>query len=145
MRTLAAILILICCVEGCDIPGPGAADFSTNLAGDYFLQRSSAHEVHITPSSGWSPETPIIPTKVIECAVDRHFVLAKRQGLKRRSPNNPADTYEEPDPYVFDYWILDTNAPRVFGPLDIEQFNRMKHEFGISESTVLKDVYSFRP
>ena len=123
--------------------GPGHSDFSADLAGDYKLHRSSAHQVMISPD-GWSSDTPIIPTKVLECAVDRHLILAKRQGLKRRSPNNPNDTYEEPDPTVIDYWILDTSTPQVFGPMSEDEFKRKRRELGVSEKIELKDINSFR-
>ena len=72
-------------------------------------------------------------------------MIAKRQGLKRRSPNNPNDTYEEPDPLVFDYWILDTRTPKVYGPLTVEQFTAKITELNVPSSLRLKDVYSFRP
>ncbi len=93
----------------------------------------------------WSDGTPLIPTKVIECAVDRHLILAKRQGMKRRSPNNPNDPMEEPDPKVFDYWILDTSVPKVFGPMNLDQFKIKRLEFSVPEKITLKDVYDYRP
>ncbi len=142
MMRAIAIVSLIACTAGCGLGG--SADFRAKLAGEYSIYRSSSHQISITPE-GWSDDTPIIPTKVIECAVDRHFILAKRQGLKRRNPNDPNDTYEEPDPNVFDYWILDTVAPKVYGPLDTAQYKSMRQELGVTESTELKDVYSFRP
>ena len=51
---------------------------------------------------------------------------------------------EEPDPDVFDYWILDTSAPSVFGPFDLEGFRSKKRDLGIPESIILKPVNSFR-
>ena len=124
--------------------GPGVQDFVVRIAGDYSIQRTSAHQIQIAPD-GWNDSTPIIPTKVIECNTDGRFVIAKRQGLKRRSPNNPNDTYEEPDPLVFDYWILDTRTPKVYGPLTVEQFTAKITELNVPSSLRLKDVYSFRP
>jgi len=142
----ASVAVLL--VIGCDIPmiaiGSGYADFSAKLVGNYSVYRTSAHQIMVTPES-WDNSTPVIPTKVIECAIDRHFVLAKRQGLKRRSPNNPNDTYEEPDPSVFDYWVLDTSAPRVFGPMTQHEFDAKRQELGVVATIALKDVYSFRP
>ena len=93
----------------------------------------------------WNDSIPTIPTKVIECDADKRFIIAKRQGLKRRSPNNPNDTYEEPDTRVVDYWILDTSAPKVFGPLTLNEFNDQRKVLAVPSSLVLKDVYSFRP
>ena len=123
--------------------GPGPADFSAKLTGDYFVHRTSAHQIIISPQN-YSDETPIIPTKVVECALYRDLIMAKRQGLKRRSPNNPNDTYEEPDETAFDYWILDTAAPKVFGPMSLAEFNAKRHELLVPESIALKDIYTFR-
>ncbi len=123
--------------------GPGIEDFSVKLAGEYGLYRNSAHDISISPEV-WNSTTPVIPTKVIECAVDRHLILAKRQGLKQRNAF-PNDTYEEPAPGVFDYWILDTNVPKVFGPMTLSQFNSKRKELGVPESITLKDVYAYRP
>lgn len=131
---------------GCDPVafGPGTQDFVVRIAGDYSIHRTSAHQIQIAPTS-WNDATPIIPTKVIECNTDGRFVIAKRQGLKRRSPDTPNDSYEEPDPRVFDFWILDTRTPKVYGSLTFEQFTAKKNELGIASSLRLKDVYSFRP
>ena len=120
--------------------GPGPSDFSTRLVGDYFIFRTSADEIIISPES-WTEGTPEIPTKVVEYAVHRRLILAKRQGLKRLDPNR---SYEEPDPAVFDYWILDTSAPKVFGPMSLDQFSAKRRELSVPESVTLKDVYSFR-
>jgi hypothetical protein len=134
---------------GCDVPttpiGPGHADFSAKLVGDYFVHRTSANQIMIAPQV-WNDSTPTVPTIVIECAIDRHLVLAKRQGLKRRSSNDPTDhTYGEPDASVFDYWILDTSAPKVFGPMTRPEFDTKRSELGVPDAVALRDVYSFRP
>ena len=143
----ALLLLTVIAFSGCDdidiAIGPGHSDFSAPLIGGYSLYRASAHMVSITPG-GYSDETPIIREKVLECALSDPYILAMRQGLKRRSPNDPNDTYEEPDPDVFDYWILDTSAPSVFGPFDLEGFRSKKRDLGIPESIILKPVNSFR-
>lgn len=125
--------------------GPGTSDFHAPACGGYSIWRTSAHQISVVPDDGWTASTPIIPTKVIECDFDDRFVIAKRQGLKRRSPGDPNDTYEEPDPSVFDFWILDTSAPKVFGPLSEAEFNRMRTELRVPTKLRLKDVYEFKP
>lgn len=122
--------------------GPGHSDFSTPIVGGYSLFRNSAHSVWITPGSH-NDDTPIIAEKVLECAVYNKFILAKRQGLRRRSPNDPQDTYKEPDPNVFDYWILDSSIPEVYGPFDIKNFEIRKRELNIDPSVTLNSVNSF--
>jgi uncharacterized protein DUF3997 len=123
--------------------GPGSQDFSVKIARNYYIHRTSAHQIMIAPE-GWNDSIPTIPTKVIECDTDKRFIIAKRQGLKRRSPGNPNDTYEEPDPKVFDYWILDTAVPKVYGPLKVEEFNAKRKELSVPAALSLKDVYTFR-
>lgn len=125
--------------------GPGPSDFSAALVGRYTLNRTSAHWVYISLDGGLGDDVPQIPAKVLECAVHGKLILAKRQGLKRRSPNDPNDPYEEPDPAVFDYWILDTaSGGKAFGPLTPEQFDAKRHDLKVPDSLVLKNVYSYR-
>lgn len=125
--------------------GPGANDFIVPLVGRYLLSRTSAHQVVISQDGGLGDDVLKIPKKVLECAVRKNLILAKRQGLSRRSPGNPNDLYEEPDPAVLDYWILDTAGDgKVFGPLTLEQFHSKQREFGIREPVALKDIYEFR-
>ena len=94
---------------------------------------------------GWNDSTPIIPTKVIELDHDDAWVIAKQQHLRRRSPDNPNDTYEEPDPGVFGYWILRLDAPRVWGPYSLAEFEAKRTELEVPASLNLHDFYDFRP
>lgn len=144
MRAFSFSLVIFLVGCGPSGFGPGAQDFIVRVAGDYSIQRTSAHEIQIAPDV-WNASTPIIPTKVIECNTDGRYIIAKRQGLKRRIPNNPNDTYEVPDPSVIDYWILDTTTPKVYGPLTLQQFKVKTTDIGVAPSLRLKDVYSFRP
>ena len=125
-------------------PGPGASDFSTPLAGDYYIHRTSGLQIVIAPEA-WNDGIPIIPNLVVECATDGRFIIAKRHGMKRRSPNDPDDTFEEEDPSVVDYWILDTEGLHVDGPLAESAFIRLRQSLGIHESLALRNVYEFRP
>lgn len=124
--------------------GPGVYDFSYKVAGNYVLERTSAHQVFVVPQDGWSNETPIIPTKVVEIAWNHQFVIAKQQGLKRCYPDNPENTYEMPDENVFNYWILDTKQPKAYGPLDKQRFETMRKSLFVPDELVLKSVDSYR-
>jgi hypothetical protein len=128
---------------GFRFPGPGHSDFSAHLAGDYSIYRTSGLNVVISPQ-GYGPGTPVIPNLVVECATDGRFIIAKRNGMKRRSPNDPKDTFEDRDPEVVDFWILDTQQPHVDGPLTEAEFMKLRRSLGISESVVLRDVYEYR-
>lgn len=125
-------------------PGPGRSDFSAHLAGDYSIYRTNGLNVVISPQ-GYGPGTPVIPSLIVECATDGRFIIAKRNGMKRRSPNDPKDAFEDRDPEVVDFWILDTQQPRVNGPLSEAEFARLRRSLGISESVVLRNVHEFRP
>lgn len=124
--------------------GPGMSDFSAPLCGKYHLIRSSAHTIKVSPMS-YGSSTPIIPVKVVELGHDSRFVIAKQNVLRRRSPDNPQDTYMEPDPGNFQYWILDTKTPEVYGPLTKEAFDKKRKELGAPNAIRMKDVYSYRP
>lgn len=145
MRTVL-LLVLALLLVACDPVtfGPGAADFSAPLPGDYFIHRTSAHQIMVAPS-GWNASTPIIPTKVVELDHDDTFVIAKQQHLRRRSPNDPNDTYEEPDPEVFSYWILNVQTPEVWGPLTDDEFQDKRGKLGVDPLLSLHDVYDYRP
>lgn len=158
-KVLALILFLVnimFILTGCF--GPGALDYSYDVAGDYQLVRSSAHEIKVTPKSGWTEDTPIIPSKVVEIAWDKKFVIAKQQGLKRKYPDNPDNTYMEPDENVINYWILDTEKPygplnekeknllkpKIYGPFNKEQFKEQRSLLKVPEVLILKDVKSYK-
>jgi hypothetical protein len=146
MKKLCLFALVAFLTTGCDMGfiGPGTADFITELCGGYSVYRTSAHQIMIAPTSGWNDSTPIIPEKVCELGHDHRFIVAKQNHLKRRSPDNPQDTYMEPNPGVFSYWILDTVGPAVYGPLTMEKFLQKRQELGVPDSITLKDVYEYR-
>jgi len=94
---------------------------------------------------GWSADTPIIPTKVIELDHDERFVIAKQQLLERRSPNNPKDSYEQPKPNAFQYWILDLQKPDVHGPLTLDEFVTIRTQLAVPNELTLHNVYDYAP
>ena len=139
-------LLLAAVMTGCQSVafGPGVQDFSAALPHGYFIHRTSAHQIMIAPQS-WSSDTPIIPTKVVELDHNDQFVIAKQQLLERRSPNNPNDTYEQPKPNTFRYWILDLQTPRVYGPFEFDKFNKQRLRLAVPNNLKLHDVYDYRP
>ena len=84
----------------------------------------------IAPDGGWDEKTPVIPTKVVEVAWDERFVIAKQQIVRL------GEKYQ--------FWILDTTVPKIFGPFEESAFKEKRNELGISESLVLKDVYPYK-
>jgi hypothetical protein len=125
--------------------GPGVDDFSVDLLNSYTLNRTSAHKVYISWQGGLAEGVPRIPSKVLECAVHPPFILSKRQGLKSRSAYGANDTYEEPDPDIVDYWILDTRADgNLQGPMNFDEFMEKRRSLRIPENISLRDVYSYK-
>ncbi|MGH1517748.1 DUF3997 domain-containing protein [Chryseobacterium sp. JK1] len=122
--------------------GPGVQDFSKSMTGGYVLVRNSAHEIFIAPSNGWNNETAIIPSMVIKVNVYNEFILAERQGLKRRSKDR-LDTYEIPDKDVKDFWILNTDKNHVIGSLNHQDFKRKLDSLHIPVAIELIDIYKY--
>ena len=121
-----------------------AQDFQAVLLGPYTLNRTSAHQVYISPNGDLDPTAPGIPKKVLECGVHAPFIIGKRQGLRARS-ESAEDTYEIPDPNVIDYWIVDTRGNgKVFGPSSLDEFNSRRRDLGIPDSVKMENVYSYR-
>ena len=140
------LLVIVVVAAGCGPIGfgPGLQDFSAALPHGYYIHRTSAHQITVAPQS-WSPDTPTIPTKVVELDHDDRFVIAKQQLLERRSPGNPDDTYELPKPNAFQYWILDLQLPKAHGPLTLDEFKAERTRLAVPAELALHDVYDFRP
>jgi len=123
--------------------GPGVQDFSKNLTGGYKLYRNSAHEIFAAPADGWNSEIAIIPSKVIKVNVYDEFIVAERQGLKRRSPNDSLDAYEVPDENVKDFWVLNTDKNYALGNLNKADFKRKLDSLHIPATIELVDIYKY--
>ncbi len=137
---LIAILLLTTTIS---CFGPGMQDYSTDLTGGYAIQRTSAHYITITPTDGYNSEIVIIPSKVLRVNIYKHFIIAERQGLKRRSPNDSLDTYEIPDESVKDYWILNTSKNYVLGNLKFATFQKKLDSLNIPNNIELINVYEY--
>ena len=133
--------ILILSINSCF--GPGAQDFSTNLTGNYSINRTSAHNITVTPNDGWDDKIAVIPSKVLRVNVYEEFIIAERQGLKKRSPNDSLDGYEIPDEKVKDYWILNTSKNYVIGNLKFSTFKKKLDSLNIPNDLKLIDVYEY--
>jgi hypothetical protein len=142
IATAMTLVILLAGFGGFTV-GPGAEDFSVQLCGDYYVHRTSVHQIKVSPMS-WRDDTPIIPVKVVELGYDKRFIIAKQNHLKRRSPHDPLDTYMEPNVGVFSYWILDVIIPVAYGPLSQAEFDNKRKTIGVPHSLAMKDVYSYR-
>lgn len=108
---------------------PGQFDYDYDVGnGSYTLHRSSAHSITITPKSGYTSETEIIPEKVVEVAWNNKYVIAKQYAMKRERQDR---TYKIPDETVVNYWILDTENKIRYGSYKYEEFLVKLQEFNI--------------
>jgi hypothetical protein len=138
---LASFLLII---TGC-VPfgfGPGLADYSYHLAGDYELNRLSANDIKVMLNNESNVPGNMIPAKVVKISWNETYIIAEQQGFKRQFPNDPDDNHQVPD-NVFYYWILDAPNKKAYGPFDKVTFESKKKAFQIPDSMVLKDVDSY--
>ena len=71
------------------------------------------------------------------------FIVAERQGLKRRSSKDSLDTYEIPDENVKDFWILNTDKNEVWGRLSGDGLKRKLDSLHITATIELVDIYRY--
>ena len=140
-RIVERIMLLL--AGGCGGVGPGMNDFSYDVADGYGLTRTSAHHIQIHPRKSLSPTDPRIGPKVVDVAWNDRFVLATQHPMKRRSPNDPSDTYEVPDTSTVNYWILDTSVRVLYGPFDKLKFEQKRTSLSVPTEMKLKLVSSY--
>lgn len=123
--------------------GPGVQDFQKNITGKYVLYRTSAHEIFIAPNDGYNSEIEIIPSKVLKLNDYKEYIIAERQGLKRRSLNDSLDAYEIPNENVKDYWILNTDKNFVLKEMNYSTYQKKLDSLGIPKNIKLIDIYKY--
>jgi hypothetical protein len=124
--------------------GPGHLDFVVPISGEYELARSSSLHVAVLPKG---KSTARIPPTIVDVGWDNEFVIARRQVTAQTNfvGSSGKIPYDIPVQGKFDFWILNTKAATVFGPLTEAEFAAKRIEFGVPTTTTLKDVYSYRP
>lgn len=128
------IFIMICVIVGAYYfiitISPGKFDYSYDVGnGSYTLHKNSAHNIEVSPKDGYYSETQIIPEKVIEIAWNNQYVIAKQYEMKKKTIDS---TYEIPDETVINYWILDTENKKRYGPFSYEEFILKIQEYNIA-------------
>jgi hypothetical protein len=139
MKRLIAFSTLIIFIYGC----PGRSDFCTKLCGDYYILRTSAQHIQVSPMS-FDDNTPMIPIKVVELGHNQKFIIAKQKHINQGSFNNRKGTYKKPNPGVLDYWILDVTIPKVYGPFSSKEFYKKRTELKVPRGLKMKDVYKYK-
>jgi hypothetical protein len=146
--TSIALLILSIALGACgpfEIPGPGSSDFSADLGNGYSLGRTSGVYVVISPQRGYSSDSEIIDTRILECGFDTRFVVAKRLDIKSIPEERWGDALQNPDPQHIDYWIIETEQKKRHGPLTEAQFHETRAKLGVPPGLQLRDIYYYRP
>ncbi|EEL49485.1 hypothetical protein bcere0022_31680 [Bacillus cereus Rock3-44] len=82
--------------------------------------------------------TQYVPAKIVEIAWDDLYIIAK-QIEDKSNPNNPESSITNKQNEQ--YWIIDMNNNRRFGPYNEKQFQEQKEAFRISQQLQNIEVY----
>ena len=139
MKKLLKVLIIsliLLSLSGC----AGVQDYNITLPNDYSVVRGSAHMITINkqrPEGGWGED--LIPAKVVEVTWDDKYILAKQLSLQCQDSDNPDNSYHIPDETKVNYWILEMETGKKFGPFNEKKFTKKKKELN-KKNVILKSV-----
>ena len=120
LKPVIYILIFICLfLYGCS---PGVLDNAEQLSNGYYFHNNSGIDRFIAPRS-WGKTTPMIPSRIVRFKEKGVYVIALREKLV------VSDAGSRVRSGTFDYWILNTRLPEVYGPLTkagfLEKYNSL--------------------
>lgn len=140
-RILILLMIYSGILGGCI--GPGMTGYTIKLPGDYAVIAGSPNEVDIRPTNKTLDyNTPYIPEKVVAIAFDHRYVLAKRfPVIVDKRDKGYEKTVDESNSC---YYILDTATPELYGPFNLEEFNKKKKELKIDDVLKLRSVNEYK-
>ncbi|MFA6288252.1 MAG: DUF3997 domain-containing protein [Opitutaceae bacterium] len=142
---LSCLVLLLAACKPIEFPGPGRSDFSADFGNGYILARTSGVYVVIAPQKGYSSDTEIIDTRVLECGYDARFIIAKRLNIKSIPEDKWGDALLNPPPDLIDYWIIETLERKRHGPLTQSEFQNECLRIGIPPEMQLRNIYDYRP
>jgi len=117
---IISIIVLMFSFSGCDYFGPGMADYSYKLSGDY--------EVYHAGNTNIGKGDKIVVTREVKGVVwDSSYILAK----------------QEKDNEIR-YYIISVSNDEIYGPLSEEDFNKKRDELKIDKDLKLKDPSKYR-
>ena len=111
---IIGVIVLMLSFSGCEYFGPGMADYSYNLSGDYELYHAGNTNI------GKGNEI-IVTREIKEIAWDSSYILAK----------------QERDNEI-KYYIISVSNDEIYGPLNEDDFNKKRTELKIDEDLKLK-------
>ncbi len=121
------IFIFINFILGLKSFGPGVSDnyVDIKINDNYFVESSSAHEIHIINKNpiyiDGVVKGLVVPGKVVELNWNKKYIIAKQQLLKN---GEPVEEYQ--------YWIIDISSNRVYESLTKEEFQQKQKELDIN-------------
>jgi hypothetical protein len=124
----AILVLLVVTLTGC---GAGMLDFSEEISNGYYYHSTSSVNRFIAPER-WNDETSMIPRRVVRYKDSGDWVSAKRDILLDQGERVPISSG------TFDYWLLNTLEPRVYGPYNHAEFTVKLEELGLPDSLLLK-------
>src|SRR5690349_1416076 len=100
------LFALLASMKGCAKALSGGLGFTAPLSNGYSVQSANDVDIVVAPDDGYDWRTPMIRETVVELDNDSTWVIAKQH------PH-----YDAAISGAFDYWILNTKVPKVWGPL----------------------------
>jgi hypothetical protein len=121
-----SILVFSLYTYGCkgEFFGPGMADFSYKLSGNYKLFHAGKTEIRSGNSSGG---VKIIEPDITGIAWNEDSILV-RQKIKKS----------------INYWIIDVKTGRMYGPLDEKKFELEKKNLKINDQLKLENPEKYK-
>jgi hypothetical protein len=116
VNALLLLALSLLLMTGC-VPfgfGPGLADYSYRLAGDYELNRLSANDIKVMVKTESNVPGNMIPSKVVKIAWNDTYIIAEQQGFKRQFPNDPNETIK----YWITFFIIGSWMPHKRKPME---------------------------
>lgn len=129
--TIIAIILL----AGCTVNSSHSA---YTINDEYELIKTSGNAFELFPKQDAVYATQYVPAKIVEIAWDDLYIIAK-QIEDKSNPNNPESSITNKQNEQ--YWIIDMNNNRRFGPYNEKQFQKQKEAFRISQQLQNIEVY----
>lgn len=140
-------IIIAILLTGCGdlMVGPGLTEYEYDVGDKYKLITISAHQVVVIPKDlTLNSYLPRIEAKVTKIAWDEKFIIAEQLGFKRKYPDNPNNTYMEPDESKMSYWILNVEESKLFGPFSKDEFVKQREGLEVPKKLELKDTKYYK-
>ncbi|PFK46933.1 hypothetical protein COI93_02975 [Bacillus cereus] len=131
LMTIISIILLTSCTVNSN-------HSAYTINDEYELIKTSGNAFELFPTQDAVYATQYVPAKIVEIAWDDLYIIAK-QIEDKSNPNNPESSITNKQNEQ--YWIIDMNNNRRFGPYNEKQFQEQKEAFRISQQLQNIEVY----